>query len=237
MQSQNFKSAVEIILRRFCFAENRILQNLALNGKQIIWLKIFLEGKIMSSSLTKTRTMVECALMIALATILSYIPFIEMPQGGSVTLCSMLPIMLVGWRHGLKWGLFTGFVHGLLQMMLGFKNVMYCTTFGTMVLCVLLDYLLAYTLLGGVSLVSRPLKNSTAGIALSAVAAGLGRYACSFLSGVLIWGAYAPEDTPVWLYSLTYNGSYMIPETIITAIAAVLVAKFVLPRLPQTTEA
>lgn len=190
----------------------------------------------MSSSLTKTRTMVECALMIALATILSYIPFVELPQGGSITLCSMLPIMVVGWRHGLKWGLFTGFVHGLIQMMLGFKNVMYCTTFGTMVLCILLDYLLAYALLGGVSLVSKPLHNSTAGIALSAAAAGFGRYMCSFLSGVLIWGAYAPEDTPVWIYSLTYNGAYMIPEIIITAIAAVLVARFVLPRLPQPTD-
>ncbi|MBR5558973.1 MAG: energy-coupled thiamine transporter ThiT [Oscillospiraceae bacterium] len=190
----------------------------------------------MSKSLTKTRTMVECALMIALATILAYIPFIELPQGGSITLCSMLPIMVVGWRHGLKWGLFTGFVHGIIQMMLGFKNVMYCATFGTMILCILLDYLIAFTVLGGVSLISKPMKNSTAGIAISSVVVGLVRYLCSFLSGILIWGTYAPEDTPVWLYSLSYNGSYMIPEIVITAIAAVLVARLVLPRLPQPVE-
>ena len=190
----------------------------------------------MSKSLNKTRIMVECALMIALATILAYIPFIELPQGGSITLCSMLPIMVVGWRHGLKWGLFTGFVHGLIQMMLGFKNVMYCTTIGTMILCILLDYLIAFAVLGAVSLVSKPMKNSTAGIALSAVVVGLGRYLCSFLSGILIWGGYAPEGTPVWVYSLTYNGSYMIPEIIITAIAAVLVARLVLPRLPQPVQ-
>ena len=190
----------------------------------------------MSKSLTKTRTMVECALMIALATILAYIPLIELPQGGSITLCSMLPIMLVGWRHGLKWGLFTGFVHGIIQMMLGFKNVMYCTTIGTMILCVLLDYLLAFSLLGAVSLISKPLKNSSVGIGLSAVAAGLYRYLCSFLSGILIWGGYAPEGTPVWIYSLTYNGSYMVPEIIITAVAAVLVARLVLPRLPQPAQ-
>ena len=190
----------------------------------------------MSKSLTKTRTMVESALMIALATILAYIPFIELPQGGSITLCSMLPIMVVGWRHGLKWGLFTGFVHGIIQMMLGFKNVMYCATFGTMILCILLDYLIAFTVLGGVSLISKPMKNSTAGIAISSVVVGLVRYLCSFLSGILIWGTYAPEDTPVWLYSLSYNGSYMIPEIVITAIAAVLVARLVLPRLPQPVE-
>ena len=190
----------------------------------------------MSKSLNKTRIMVECALMIALATMLSYIPFIELPQGGSITLCSMLPIMVVGWRHGVKWGLFTGFVHGIIQMMLGFKNVMYCTTIGTMVLCILLDYLLAFSLLGAVGLISKPLKNSSVGIGLSAVAAGLYRYLCSFLSGILIWGGYAPEGTPVWIYSLTYNGSYMIPEIIITAVAAVLVARLVLPRLPQPVQ-
>jgi len=190
----------------------------------------------MSKSLNKTRIMVECALMIALATILAYIPFIELPQGGSITLCSMLPIMVVGWRHGLKWGLFTGFVHGLIQMMLGFKNVMYCTTIGTMILCILLDYLIAFAVLGAVSLVSKPMKNSAVGIALSAVVVGLGRYLCSFLSGILIWGGYAPEGTPVWIYSLTYNGSYMIPEIIITAVAAVLVARLVLPRLPQPVQ-
>ncbi len=190
----------------------------------------------MSKSLNKTRIMVECALMIALATILSYIPFIELPQGGSITLCSMLPIMVVGWRHGLRWGLFTGLVHGIIQMMLGFKNVMYCTTIGTMILCILLDYLIAFAVLGAVSLVSKPMKNSTAGIALSAVVVGLGRYVCSFLSGILIWGGYAPEGTPVWIYSLTYNGSYMIPEIVITAVAAVLVARLVLPRLPQPAE-
>ena len=190
----------------------------------------------MSKSLNKTRILVECALMIALATILAYIPFIEMPQGGSITLCSMLPIMVVGWRHGLKWGLFTGFVHGLLQMMLGFKNVMYCTTLASMVGCILLDYILAFMVLGCVSLFSKPFKNRLVGIGVSAVIVGLGRYLCSFLSGILIWGGYAPEGTPVWIYSLTYNGSYMIPEIILTAVAAVVVGKLLLPRLPQPVQ-
>ena len=189
----------------------------------------------MSRSVTKTRVMVECALMIALATILGYIPLFELPQGGSITLFSTLPIMVVGWRHGLKWGVFTGFVHGLIQMMLGFKNVLYCTTIGSMVLCILLDYILAFMALGLVALFAKPFQNHLAGVAVSSVCVGMLRYLCSFLSGILIWGGYAPEGTPVWIYSLTYNGSFMIPEMIITAIAAVVVARLVLPRLPQTT--
>ena len=96
----------------------------------------------------KTKTLVECALMVALSTILSFITIYEMPQGGSITAVSMMPLVLASFRHGPKWGLFTGFTYGLLQMMLGIKNVMYCTTFGAMVLCVLLDYLLAYGVMG-----------------------------------------------------------------------------------------
>ena len=52
-----------------------------------------------------------------------------------------------------------------------------------------------------------------------------GRFLCSFASGILIWGEYAPEGQPVWLYSLTYNGGYMLPELIITVAAAVLLAR------------
>ncbi len=169
--------------------------------------------------------------MIALSTLLAYIPIFEMPQGGSVTLCSMLPIMMASWRHGLKWGLFTGFAHGLLQMMFGLENVMYATTLLAMVGCILLDYILAFTVLGSADLFRRMLKNQAAGIAVSCVIVGLLRLVCSFLSGVLIWGAYAPPEMPVWLYSLTYNSSYMIPEIIITTVAAVVAARLLLPRL------
>ncbi len=191
----------------------------------------------MSQSRSKVRIMVECALMIALATLLSYIPIFEMPQGGSITLCSMLPIMMASWRHGLKWGLFTGFVHGVLQMMMGIENVMYCTTILTMAGCIALDYILAYTALGSADLFKRMFKNQNVGIAVSCVVVGLMRLVCSFLSGMLIWGAYAPSEMPVWLYSLTYNSSYMIPEIILTTVAAVVVARLVLPRLSAAEQA
>ena len=116
---------------------------------------------------------------------------------------------------------------GLIQMMLGFKNVMYCASLGAMLLCVLLDYLLAYAAMGLACVFGAPLKQRSASVAAGTILAGLLRYFCSFLSGIIIWREYAPDTMPVWFYSLTYNGSYMIPEIILTAVAAVLVMRVV----------
>ena len=77
----------------------------------------------MSKSYSKTRVLVECALMVAIGTVLANIKIFTMPNGGSVTLLSMLPFVLVSFRHGVKWGLFTGLVNGCLQMLLGFWAV------------------------------------------------------------------------------------------------------------------
>ena len=81
----------------------------------------------------KTRTLVEGALLIALGTVLSYIPIFELPHGGSVTFVSTLPIILMSLRHGPKWGLFTAFVYSLIQLFLGLKNLTYCQTLGAQV--------------------------------------------------------------------------------------------------------
>lgn len=180
----------------------------------------------------KTHTLVECALMVALATILSFITIYQLPQGGDITAVSMMPLVLASFRHGPKWGLLTGFVFGLIQMMLGFENVMYCTTFGAMVLCVILDYLLAYSVMGLSCVFGKPIRRRDISVAFGAAVAGLLRYLCSFLSGILIWREYAPDTMPVWFYSLTYNGSYMIPEIILTTIAAVLVMKVLDRQVP-----
>ena len=106
----------------------------------------------------KTRTLVECALMIALATVLSFITVYTLPQGGSITAASMMPLVLASFRHGPKWGLFTGFVYSLIDLMRGFDNVMYCTTIGAMFLCILLDYLLAYSVMGLACVFGKGLK-------------------------------------------------------------------------------
>ena len=87
----------------------------------------------MSKTYSKTRTLVECALMIALGTVLANIKIFEMPNGGSITLLSMLPFILVSYRHGTKWGLFTGFVNSLLQMLLGMLRARLTLRFKQMV--------------------------------------------------------------------------------------------------------
>lgn len=172
----------------------------------------------------RTKLLVEGAMMIALATILSFIKVYELPQGGSITL-EMLPLVIMGLRNGGKWGCFTGLVHGILQMILGIKNVLYCTTLLSMLGCTLLDYLVAFTVLGLAGVFAKPFKNKLTGIVVGSVIAGLLRFACSFLSGFLIWGGYAPSGQSAVIYSLTYNGSYMIPNIIILAIIAGIIYK------------
>ena len=89
---------------------------------------------------------------------------------------------------------------------------------------ILLDYVLAFTLLGLAGAIAKPFKNRLVGVAVGTAAVCGIRFLCSFLSGVLIWGNLS-DGLPAWTYSLTYNGSYMLPETILTTVAAVLIYK------------
>ena len=183
----------------------------------------------MAKSVSKTRILVECALMIALGTVLAQIKIFEMPYGGSVTLVSMLPFVLISFRHGLKWGLFTGFVNSLLQMLLGFYAPP-ANTVWAFVGMILLDYVLAFTALGGAKWIADFFKNKTVGVAMGTAGVCFIRFLCSFLSGILIWSSYQSyyewaKDMPVALYSLLYNGSYMLPELVLTTVCAVLLYK------------
>lgn len=181
----------------------------------------------MNDKMKKTRILVEGAIMIALATVLSYIKLYELPQGGSITL-EMIPLVVMGIRHGNKWGCFTGFVHGVLQMILGFSNVLYCNTLLSQFGCIMLDYILAFTVLGLSSLFMGVLKNQKlVAVICGSVFVGLMRFLCSFLSGWLLWGSYAPEGQSAYAYSLIYNGSYMIPNIIIMAVVVALLYKLV----------
>ena len=180
---------------------------------------------------SKTMILVEGAMMIALATVLSYLKILEMPFGGSITL-EMLPLVLMGLRRGPKWGCFVGFVHGLLQMILGFSNVLYCSTLIAQIGCILLDYLLAFSVLG-LSLVFAKLfckNNKKAGYIVGTVCVCFLRFVCSFLSGWLLWGSYAPEGMSAPYYSLVYNGAYMLPDTIIMAVVVAILA-YTVPKL------
>ena len=172
---------------------------------------------------SKTRILTECALMIALGYVLSLIKIFTMPNGGSVTLLSMLPFVMVSFRHGTGWGLFTGFVNALLQMLLGFWAPP-VPDFISYLGEVLLDYVLAFMALGLAAFFAKPISNRTVGVAFGTFMAGFLRFMCSFLSGVLIWGNLS-EGLPAWTYSLVYNAAYMLPETVLTMIGAVLLCR------------
>ena len=176
----------------------------------------------------KIRAMCDSALLIALGTLLAQIKLFRMPSGGSVTLCSMLPFIIVAFRHGTFWGLIAGIANSLLQMALGGVYAPPAGTFIAFAGSVLLDYVLAYVCLGLSAEFSKPFekKSKTLGVVMGTLICCLLRFICAFLSGFLIWGSIADDGISAVIYSLTYNGGYMLPETLITvAVTAVLAAK------------
>ena len=144
----------------------------------------------MTKTYSKTRILVEGALMIALSSVLSMIQIPLMPHGGSITLFSMVPILVMSYRHGAKWGVMTAFVNSLIQLVQGLGNLAYCQTLTAQVGCVLLDYLLAFTVLGFACLIAKPFRSRTVGVGVSAFVVCLLRFLCSFLSGYIVWKDY-----------------------------------------------
>lgn len=160
-----------------------------------------------------TRMLVEAGIMIAFAQVLSYVKIYEFPNGGSVTAGSMIPIVIFSIRWGCKQGLLAGFVYGILQFLLGPK-------YSYHPLSILLDYLLPFACIGLSGLFR---KNILVNI-LSIAIAMLSRFAFHFISGIVLWASYA-GDQNVYLYSLIYNGSYMLPEFLISAVIVSLLYK------------
>ena len=148
------------------------------------------------------------ALSIALSFVLSCIRLYRMPQGGSVTPASMLPLMLFSAAFGVGPGLLAGLVYGILQYLQGgwFLNVWQFA----------LDYLLAFAALGLAGL-ARKLPEKW-GLYVAMAIAALGRALSSTLAGIMFW------DTAPWA-SLVYNGTYLIPDVIICMILAAIIAK------------
>jgi thiamine transporter len=172
----------------------------------------------------------ESAIMIALATVLSLLK-IEWPFGGSVTVCSMLPILVIGYRYKPLWGFFTGIVYGIVQMLFGISNFSYASSWVAVIMILLFDYLIAFGVIG-LGGVFRGIDNQAVGLGLGALLAGFLRFVCHFISGVTVWGGYA-EDMPAWLYSLVYNGGYMLPETVILIVGAVIIGLIIDLRSPH----
>lgn len=172
------------------------------------------------------RRMVESAILIAIATVLNEFVAFKAPWafGGSVTLGSMLPIVLICWRWGTKQGLFSAFVFALLQMIIGFSNVSYGRNALEMFGIAMLDYILAFTAYGLAGIFKDKLQNHLAALSSGIVLVGVLRFLCHFVSGWIIWDALWPNEQEMSgaLYSLVYNGGYILPDVLIAVAIGLL---------------
>ncbi len=151
----------------------------------------------------RVKILAEMVMMIALSTILYFTRIYTFPQGGSVTLGSMIPLMLLSLRRGAKVGIIAGIIYGLI--------ILYLEPFVYNPFQVLLDYPLAFGALGLAGLFR---KLPIIGVAV----AMLGRFICHFLSGVIFFASFAPPEMSPIVYSALYNGSYLGVEFLISAV-------------------
>ena len=170
------------------------------------------------------KRLVLTAVLIALATGLSMIKIWQMPLGGSVTLLSMLPIALISIEYGVAWGITGAFISSLVQMMLSIAKVLsWGLSPAAIVGTVLLDYILAYTVIGFSGIFR---KKGTPGICIGVFIAILARFVCHLTSGTIIFDIWLPDGwANPFIYSLCYNGLYMLPELVLTMLGAVLLFK------------
>jgi len=215
----------------------------------------------MQTKTNKTKRLTESAMLLAIAIVLELIAKMFIPEqtfGGQITIVSMLPVVLISYRHGMKWGFVASFTYALLEMAIGMKTVSSAFLPGyfgddvmilnAIIMC-LLDYVLAYTLLGLGGIFRNKIKNPGIGLMCGSIVALGCRFIAHILSGYILfsswaeyyftqdgfpaWGAQLVESlSPAglgWVYSIVYNGMYMIPEIVFTAIVALVIAR--IPRI------
>ena len=179
---------------------------------------------------SKTKIMTECAILIALSTVLSFVKIWHMSWGGSITLFSMLPVCYISVKHGIKWGLGSAFVYSAIQLFFGITLdglLGWGLTGGILVACILLDYVIAFTTLGFSGVFA---NKGFAGIIAGTTCAVVLRFVCHLLSGVYVFASAGKlwdgfETANSWLYSLVYNGTFMLPELAMTLVGAAIVYK------------
>ncbi len=190
------------------------------------------------------RALCECAIMVALAYVIDLlcklIPTDSFLQyGGSISI-GVVPIIFISFRHGWKWGMGAAAVNVGIQMLTGFYAPP-VTSFGYYLVMILLDYIVAYGVMGIACLFAKPFKNRILGYTVSAVIVNVIRFICHFFTGVIIWNEVFYESADATLgealtnggaytYSLIYNGGYMLFTTIASAVVIFLLCSQVDPK-------
>jgi len=171
----------------------------------------------MKSTSSRTKILAEMVVAIALSTVLSFVKFSIWPQGGAVTAGSMVPMLWFSLRRGAKLGIISGIVYGMVQF--------FVEPYFFHPAQVLLDYPIAFGALGLAGLFQTH--------EVSGVAAGIGgRFLAHFVSGVVFFATYAPEiylglniGANAFTYSAIYNGTYLVPELVISSVLMVVLTK------------
>ncbi|MBH0228888.1 energy-coupled thiamine transporter ThiT [Halobacillus yeomjeoni] len=165
--------------------------------------------------------LVEIAIFSALAILLDIIPFLSFKlwaQGGSVSF-AMVPVFIIAFRWGVKGGVATGLLFGIYQILTGAYIMTPLQTF--------LDYGVAFAVIGFAGVVAKPIweairenkqKSLIFWVVIGCFIGSALRFAGHFIAGIVFYGKFAPEGQPVWLYSLVYNGGYMLPAFILSAL-------------------
>ena len=166
----------------------------------------------MSKSLIPTKVLTEAVDIIALTFVLKDLlpPIYHLPQGGSITVAGMVPLLWFALRRGLPFGVTAGAIYGLVHVALGGYVLNPAQA--------LLDYPLAFGAIGLAGLFKKyPLLGVGSGI--------VGRFVCHFISGVVFFWMYAPPEMDPVLYSAIYNGTYLIGEFLISAIVIDIIVR------------
>ncbi len=177
--------------------------------------------------------MIESALMIAFASVLSVLKLVDMPYGGSVTFASMLPVAIIAYRHGLYWGLGAGTVYAVVQQLLGLENFAYLPvpTWQAMVALCILDYLVAFAVIGFAGIFRAKLKGHEGSqakeLALGIALVSVLRYILHTVAGFTVWAGLLIPDAAALGYSIGYNATYMIPETIVNVCVALYIGSVI----------
>lgn len=173
------------------------------------------------------KVLTESAIMIALSTVLSILKIADMPYGGSVTIASALPIAIIAYRYGVGTGLMAGLVHSVIQQLIGISKLSYFTTWQSIIAIILLDYIIAFSVIGFAGVFRKVIKNQASALALGCILVSVLRYICHVISGATVWAGVSIPTAAALSYSFIYNATYMVPETIVLVIAALYVGSAV----------
>jgi thiamine transporter len=167
-----------------------------------------------------TKKLTESAVMLALTLVLSYVKLLDLPYGGSITLCSMLPPIFIAYRYGMLWGFGIGVANGFLQLLMGLNTLSYATSATAAVAIIMLDYVIAFAVSGFGGIFKHTFKNQSASLLSGVALVCILRYICHVISGCTVWAGLSIPNGQAIVYSLAYNATYMLPELIIALAGA-----------------